>query len=49
MIFNLRRLLSQTIISNLDLSHGLGESVIAGTALFFTAHERLNNINWGDV
>lgn len=43
MIFNLRRFLSRTIISN----SGLGEQVKAGTALFYIAYKRLDNLNWG--
>lgn len=43
MIFNLHRLLSRTTISNPDL----GEPVKAGTALFYIADKRLDNINWG--
>jgi len=45
MIFNPGRLLSRTIISHLDLSHGPGEQVKTGTALFHIAHKRFNNIN----
>ncbi len=43
MLFNLRRLLSRTIISN----PGPGKLVKAGTALFYIAHKRFDKINWG--
>lgn len=43
MIFDLRRLLSRSIISNA----GPEEQVKAGTALFYIAHKRLDNSHWG--
>jgi len=47
MNLNLRRLLSRTIIRNLDL--GFGESIKVGAALFYIAYKRLDNINWDAI